>query len=206
MNNRRIISTNSKEKIYHFGGCKYVQKILPRNKIAVPRQEAEQSGYRPCKYCNTMKVRFRQEEGNLKKYAGTKNISFNLQAEVVYVKTEISGWKIIYRAREQKFILYHRNDSSKPVDFEHPELEKYHRQKDQRPFSTLTDCLIYIYRHDLFRKAEKEAGGDLRKISIDKKYVKSVERKDWRNKIRRLDYLFRKIENGDENFRKLSFC
>lgn len=206
MRNRRIVSVNSREGIYHFEGCRYANKMLPKYQMEMSHHQAEQLGFRPCKCCNTMRFRLHREERAINNYVKGKKMRLKLQGEVLCILTEIGLWKIVYRKREQEFFLYHGNSSAEQVDFGYPELEKYHRQGDLKPTHSLLSCLDYLYRHDLFRKAEKEAGGNLKDIKVDKKYEKSVARRNRRNQVKRVDSLFCLIENGNEEFRKLSFC
>jgi len=102
------------------------------------------------------------------------------------------------------FHLYHRNDTGHPVDFEHPEWETYHKQGDKPLVSSLIEAFTYIYQHDRFRKAEQEAGGDIKKMGLDKKSREKVMKIKRRQKIRRVEYLFRQIESENAELKKLS--
>ncbi|MCD8336248.1 MAG: hypothetical protein LUD18_03065 [Lachnospiraceae bacterium] len=126
--------------------------------------------------------------------------------EQLFIKTEIGCWKLIYGKYHQNFILYHRNASGRPVNFEHPERERYHKQMDQLYSDTITSVFIYIYKHDQFRVAEKIADGNLDIRQVSKKYQSSAARRQRRQKERRLDRLFRVIESGSEEYRKISCC
>lgn len=70
----------------------------------------------------------------------------------------------------------------------------------------MTDAFTYIYKHDLFRKAEKEANEKIKEAKPDKKLKKREGMIERRKKMRRVEYLFRKIEDGDREFIKLSIC
>ena len=75
---------------------------------------------------------------------------------MLYIKTEMGCWKIVYSRGLEEFALYHRNDKQKPLDFAHPENDRYHRQKDRLYFRDIEQILEYIYEHDKFRSVEKQ--------------------------------------------------
>ncbi|MCD8104708.1 MAG: hypothetical protein LUF35_06840 [Lachnospiraceae bacterium] len=206
MYKRRIASIDSRTKIYHYPGCHYAKRILPKYQLEKSKHDMEKDGFRPCRYCNTMKFRFEQERPNLQRYAQYRKMEFNMVDGQVFIKTEIGCWKLIYSKHRQSFILYHRNASGRPVNFEHPERERYHKQMDQLYSDTITSVFIYIYKHDQFRVAEKAADGNLDIRQVSKKYQPSAARRQRRQKIRRLDNLFRVIESGSEEYRRLSYC
>ncbi len=206
MSNARVASLYSDGRIYHYPGCHYIKNTLPRYRLRQSREDMERYGYRPCKCCNTMKFRLEKEQDNLQRYSEYKELEFKMVSEALYIRTGISCWKIVYWTDTQDFAIFHRNHKGRPLSFEHPEREQYHRQKDIRSVTSLIDAFRYIYKHDEFRKAEKAANGNLELIRIDRKYQASARRRQQRRQARQLDYLFRKIENGNEEYRKISFC
>ncbi len=206
MSNARVASLYSDGRIYHYPGCRYIKYTLPEYRLRQPRQDMERCGYRPCKCCNTMKFRLEKEQDNLQRYSEYKKLEFKMISGALYIRTSMSCWKIVYWTDTQDFAIFHRNHKGRPFSFEHPEKDRYHRQKDIRSVISLIDAFRYIYKHDEFRKAEKAANGNLELIRIDRKYQASARRRQRRQQARHLDYLFRKIENGNEEYRKISFC
>ncbi len=206
MSEIRVASLYSDGRIYHYPGCRYMKNVSSQYRLRQPRQDMERYGYRPCKCCNTMKFRLEKEQDNLQRYSAYKELEFKMIADVLYIRTGISCWKIVYWTDTQDFAIFHRNYQDRPLNFEHPERERYHRQKDIRSVTSLIEAFIYIYKHDEFRKAEKAANGNLELIRIDRKYQASARRRQRRQQARHLDYLFCKIENGSEEYREISFC
>lgn len=54
-----------------------------------------------------------------------------LRDEMLYVKTEIGCWRLVYSRGMEYIVLYHRNTRQAPIDFQYSELGKYHWQKRQ---------------------------------------------------------------------------
>ncbi|MCC8152724.1 MAG: hypothetical protein LIO96_15125 [Lachnospiraceae bacterium] len=206
MNKERIYSTHSRGKVYHIPGCRYANWIPEKYVARQTKYRVESEGYRPCRCCNTLKFRVEREFHDLNLYCKDKQIEFHLKPDALFVKTEIGCWKIVYRNDLQNYALYHRNDTGYPADFDHPEWETYHKQYDKPLVSSLTDAFTYIYKHDLFRKAEREANAKIKEAKPDQKLKKKERMIERRKKMRRVEYLFRKIEDGDREFIKLSIC
>ncbi len=206
MSNERVASLHSGERVYHYPECRFIKSILAKNRLGQSQRDMERSGYRPCKCCNTIKFRMEKELGNLQRYSEHKELEFKMISDAIYIRTGMSCWKIVYWTDTQNFSIFHRNHKGRPSSFEHPEKEQYHRQKDIRYERSLIGAFMYIYKHDEFRKAETAANGNLGRIRIDRKYQASARRRQRRQQARQLDDLFRKIENENEEYRKLSFC
>jgi len=145
MNKRRVYSTHSRGKVYRFPGCRYANRIPEKYVASQTKHSLDSEGYRPCRYCNVMKFRVTREFQMLNFYCKNKNMEFQLKSSILYVKTEIGCWKLVYRDDLQNFALYHRNDTGHPVDFEHPEWETYHKQGDKPLVSSLISAFVYIY-------------------------------------------------------------
>lgn len=189
-NNMRVISTESPGMVYHFRGCRYAGQIKGSNRIVLTRQEAVEMGYRPCKCCNNLGYRFRNERVSVEKYATHKGLELLFQKNKLYVKSEMGLWQISYSRYKQKCILYHGNHSYRNLPLVQSEDARYHRQRDEMYSATIMNYLIYIYKHDQYRKRVWEAGGDESSVSIGKKYAaKRDQRMKWRDH-HRLEQLF----------------
>lgn len=200
----RIISIESKEMVYHSRGCQYARKMRNKNKIEVTKHEAEQMGYRPCKCCNSMNYRFQNENSMVEKYAKNNHMKLYYQKGIIYVKTEMGVWKIIYSKENQKFILYHANHQYSNLELEMADTAHYHRQKDEKYADTIMTYMIYIQKHDRYRKQVQEAGGDERAVKLNKKYAAQRKRRMRRQSYRRLEHIFAELEKENSGYAKLA--
>ena len=120
------------------------------------------------------------------------------------MKSEIGCWKLVYVRREEKIALYHRNATTKELDFEHPQFEAYHRQEDKMFCNTIEGCLDYIYEHDKY-KAQVERGETVTRFS-SKKYARREAKAQRKRQNKRLDYLFKVIEGQNTGLKNISYC
>lgn len=204
MNNERIISIGTNSMIYHKPGCRYVSRIKSQNKMSLTKHDAKKEGYHVCRYCNGMNHHYRVEQKTLDFYAKSKNMQFNYINEILYVKSEISCWKLVYARREEKIALYHRNATNKPLNFKYPQYEAYHRQEDKMYCNSLEGYLDYIYEHDKY-KATIARGENVKRFS-SKKYEKLEAKAQRKRENKRIDYLFRMLERQNAGYKELSYC
>lgn len=204
MNNERIISVSTDSKIYHKPGCRYVDRIKYKNKMSLPRHDARAEGYHVCRYCNSMNHHIKGERNILDYYEQNKNMQFKYIDGILYVKSEIGCWKLVYIRKEEKIALYHRNTVVKALDFEHPQNEPYHRQEDKAYCYTIAGYLDYIYEHDKY-KAALQRGDKVIKFS-NKKYERYAVNAKRKKQNKRVDYLFRMLDRQNEGYRQLSYC
>ena len=108
MKNERIVSMGTNSMIYHKPGCRYIAKIKQQNKMSLPKSEAKREGYHVCRYCNSMNHHIRTEQQRIEYYSKYKKMQFNYINGILYVKTEIGCWKLVYVRREEKIAWYHR--------------------------------------------------------------------------------------------------
>lgn len=206
MKNKRVASVRSNTMVYHYPECRYAQRIQPKYKLEKSRAGMELDHFRPCKCCGTMEFQVKQEYPALEKYIKGKDLYYKQRGNSLYIWTEISCWKLVYGRTKQDFLLFHRNASDRPIDHEHLQWESYHRQMDRPHTASIIDAFTYIYQHDQFRKAEKEAGGEIKIWQLDKKYQASAVRRQRKQKSKRLDYLFSQLERENEGLKQLSYC
>lgn len=204
MNNERIVSISANSMIYHKPGCRYVERIKYQNRMSLPKRDAKVEGYHVCRYCNSMNHHYQVEQHTLDYYSRCKKMQFNYIDGILYVKSEIGFWKLVYVRKEEKIALYHRNATNKPLDFEHPQYEPYHRQEDKPYCNSIEGYLDYIYEHDKY-KAAIARGEKVTKFSSEKyrRHEAKAERKRQRNRV---DYLFRMLERENTGFKELSYC
>lgn len=204
MNNERIVSIGTNSMIYHKPGCRYVERIKYQNRMSLPKRDAKVEGYHVCRYCNSMNHHYRVEQHTLDFYSRRKKMQFIYIDRILYVKSEIGCWKLVYVRKEEKIVLYHRNTTTKPLDFEHPQYESYHRQKDKPYCNSIEGYLDYIYEHDKY-KAAIARGEKVTKFSSEK-YRKREAKAERKRQCNRVDYLFRMLERQNTGFKKLSYC
>ena len=202
MRTGRILSTES--FVYHRSNCRYVKRIYEKNKMELPSAEAREHGYRPCKCCNNMAYLYKDEQCNLSYYSRKWNQEFLLADGILYVKTPVGCWKMVYSRKKERIALYHRNSTDSPVDFTAPQNEKYHLQGDCKMVKTISSLCKYIYEHDRFREAQ-QSGHQLTEFSSARARI-LAERAKKKEEHKRLDALFAQIEQENAGYRKLSFC
>lgn len=204
MNNKRVVSLGTNSMIYHKPGCRYEYMIKNRNRMYLARYDARGEGYHVCKYCNSMDHHYRTEMSTIDFYSRVKKMQFNYIDGILYVKTDIGCWKLVYSRKKEKIALYHKNDSDKEVDFSNPQNENYHRQEDKPYAYSIAGYLDYIYEHDRY-KAAIERGEEVTKFS-KKKYARHEAKAKRKREISRVDYLFRMLERDNDGLKALSVC
>ena len=132
----------------------------------------------------------------------TRNMKFKYIKGTLYVNTEMGCWKAVYSSGMEQIALQHRNSRQAPLDFKHPEIGRYHQQKDQLYFKNIALALQYIYDHDKSKAAVKR--GDKRIVYKNKKYEKQAKKRGQRAALRRVDRLFEMIEKDNQKCKSFS--
>ena len=202
MKNIRVLSAQT--NIYHRQECRYVFRIKNANRRELPPYEARQAGYRPCRYCNTMAFLYETEWNTLRYFERKWKMHFLLLDGILYVQTAIGCWKLVYSKKEEKIVLYHRSRSSIPADFTQPQKERYHRQTDCANGNTISAICKYIYEHDRYREAREK--GEMLTTYTSKRSRILAEKAQKKEKRKRLDDLFRQLEENNAGYRELSYC
>ena len=204
MKTERVLSMDADSMIYHKPNCHYVKTMSPKNRMSLAKEAAQIRGYRICKCCNSMSYHYRTEQNSIEYYRKNKKMDFKFIDGMLFVKTEIGCWKMVYSKRFEDIVLYHRNSVSQPLNFEHPENEPYHRQTDALSSHTISSYLNYIHEHDRY-KAAKERGEKNFRFS-SKKYARHEAKAQRKQAHRRVDQLFMLLEKRDSNLLRLSIC
>lgn len=191
----RIMSRKSSSMVYHRPQCRYAGKIDKKNRIQMEWEDAEWRGYRPCKCCDGIEFLYQIGKAEIERYAKQFNLDVDLKDRKIYVRTDAGCWKIIYKIRNQKFILLHRNYVNGRIGLEEVEKAPYHRQGDVPEAGSIMKYLKYIQKHDEFKQ---NAPDDYRKLPQNtrrqKFYYRSAKKRAERSSARRLDSLFLLIE------------
>lgn len=204
MKNERIVSMQANTMIYHKPGCRYIKRIQYKNKLSLSKKDAKKEGYHICRYCNSMDHHMRTEDLVIDYYNRIKNMQFQYMNGILYVKTEIGIWKLVYIRKEEKIALYHGNRTGDRIQFEHPEREPYHRQDDKMFSNTISEHLRYIYEHDKYKVAVNN-GETVTRFS-SKKYERLEPYAKRKRARKRVDQLFNMLEKQNAGYKQLSFC
>lgn len=202
----RMMSRGSTSMVYHRPECSYTRKIYKRNRLQMKWEEAEWRGYRPCKCCDGAKFLYNLESENIEYFADQHNLDVDLKNNIIYVRTDVGCWKIVYKRSIQKFILLHRNYVSGRISLDEADSAPFHRQGDMAEAGSIMKYLKYIRNHDEFKQSMP---ADYRKLPRDtrkqKVYYESAKRRAEQCSARRLDNLFSLVER-QEGIKSLSFC
>ena len=126
--------------------------MKPSNKEKLLWEDAKRCG-RPCRHCNSMSFLCSEERKTIEWNTENRNMEFKYKGGMLYVKTKVGCWKLVYARNMEQIALYHRNSRQAELDFKHPEKDRYHQQRDQLYFNNIAQALNYIYDHDKYKAA-----------------------------------------------------
>lgn len=191
-----IISAHSRAKVYHRPGCRYAGTIKEGNASYEKPDWAEIRGYRPCKWCSCMDGKYQIEKKEVGEYLSRNGLVMDKKEHIVYIRSDIGCWKLVYCRKYDTFDLYHRNHADGIVPITDVEMDDYHEQTDSFMFNSIMSAAKYIVKHDQAKKIISNGSyRDLpRSTKKEKKYYQSAKNKAHRNDIRRIEDLFRQIE------------
>lgn len=192
------MSRESSNMAYHRPECRYVGRIRKKNRIKMEWEDAEWKGYRPCKCCGGIDFLYKMEKEKIERYAEQFKLDIDLRDRKIYVRTDVGCWKIIYKIRNQRFILLHRNYVNGRINLEDAEKALFHRQGDIPEAGSIMKYLQYIKEHDKFKQ---NAPKDYRKLPRDtarqRRYYRTAKRRAEKYSAKRLDSLFLLIEKQE---------
>lgn len=162
-------------------------------------EDAEWKGYRPCKCCDGIEFLYKMEKEGIDRYAEQYNMDVDLKGMKLYVRTDAGRWKIIYKIRDQRFILLHRNYVNGRISLEDAEKVPFHRQGDMLETGSIMKYLKYIREHDEFKlKAPKDYRKMPQNTNKQKLYYRMAKEGAEKSSAKRLDSLFRLIESKED--------
>lgn len=133
-------------------------------------------------------------------YAREHDMNIKFTKKEIFVQTLNGFWKIVYNTSTEKYLLYHGNKSGTYLDTTNLETEKYHKQKDVFPAEFVMKFLPYIYEHDKFRRNEHQGIKNMpKRTKKQKQYVRAAKNREKRKSARRVDKIFRQLEDGTYN-------
>lgn len=176
--------------------CPYVKRISKKNRRYLPDYIAKKKGYCKCKFCMSLRgiaYKYRQRG---------YDCMYDKVSNSICIRTDISFWKAIWYEDEEAFHLFHMNAYGYK-NF-NPNLPsrvlvggRFHRQTDVPPKATLDSIINYILAHD---KNKKIIMDDYRKMpkntAKQRKYYKQAKKRKRRDELRRLDHIFKQLENN----------
>lgn len=129
-----------------------------------------------------------------------KDCWFLLDERLLYVRTSIGCWKIVYNPKEDCFSLYHRNATESFIELDEVEEKSYHRQKDVYTNTSVIEYLKYIAKHDQIKAL---SAMDYRRMPKDsekqKRMAKAAKKREEKKNRKRVDELFKLIEFNGSN-------
>ncbi|SCX09660.1 hypothetical protein SAMN02910339_01378 [Lachnospiraceae bacterium YSD2013] len=190
--------------VYHKPGCHYVAMMKRENRLDVTKANAIAHDCHVCKYCNSIHYHLNVEDSFIRSYKNKYGFDFVVIGDALYVRTEISCWKIAYIKSQEHFTLFHINRVPENFDFTHPQTCRYHFQADAPQSESIAHYLRYIYEHDRY-KAAANAGETITDFTSHRARNLAA-RSDKKLEKRRLNYLFKQLEQENRGLRELSYC
>ncbi len=138
----------SHRKIVHYAQCHCVahQAIHRIGWFETP-SEAFESGYRPCRFCNPLRVMYRQEEREILRLCQSNGLIARYTDEYMDITSIYGQWRLVPAADGEHVSLYHKNTVGIPKG--RGILAGYHLQKVR--YHTIEEFLLYIAEHDCYR-------------------------------------------------------
>ena len=202
-----IISSRSKAKLYHRNWCPYAMKIDKKYRREVSESKLRSKGYTECSWCGGLHGIYLGLKWEPKDF-GMENrgaeFFWDRKFKGLCIQTSGGFWKILTSWSTGKYSLYHLNhgeyDRLKTV--KQRITGSYHRQHDVKQTENINTILHYIVDHD---KAKKIMDEDYRKLPKktpkQRKYFRQAKQRQRRKENRRVDALFKQIQN-ERNERK----
>ena len=153
---RLVISAKKNSTIYHRKLCRYRKMINWRDRRSVDLNDVRIMGYTPCKICFSFQNKYKNERGNIDYLFRNTGVQRELVDDALYIKTDVSFWKILYSCEDDSCELYRsvtfRNDASIA---EYKDAEYVHLKIDEQKH-TIMKLMLYIKMLD-----EKKLGYSL---------------------------------------------
>lgn len=181
---------------YHRANCLFEKKILPKNRLKLTLDEAQEYGCHPCPFCSGLKGDVFVHAGSFDYFSKSKglNVFYDKANNLLYLWTNVGFWKII-ETHSGKYILWHRNYYSPEMSLEMGARGLFHRQGDVPATYSLDKIVNYIIAHD---RAKEIITEDYRKLprqtKKQKKYYAKAQKRQTKKDMQRIDFLFEQIE------------
>lgn len=198
------ISRNSKLKIYHARDCMYAKRIDQKYKRIWPKEKALSKGYKPCSWCGGIHGTYLflrdYPRANVRELQDLK-LSYDRDTKSICFRTDIGFWKVREKYNEG-YKLFHLNRNCFDQAVSDHELMKrnFHRQVDVDTTTRINKIIKYIADHDKAKKIMEENWRNLPKQTKKQKdYYKQARKRERRKSIRRVDDIFKQLEEERKN-------
>ena len=205
-----ISFNNGRNHVYHKPCCPYALRIKVGNRMNLDVKDLKHMGYRPCKYCSGVKFTLKEEVKGAQKFLISNDIHylFSDTGEELYLKTDISFWRISYSVRRDGFVLYHGNFA--PGDKQLIELlspRQYHFQQDEPACGGIKKHLQYIVSHDRYIRMVNGEKVDLPcRTKREKKLAQKTRRSINRRRARNVMSALAELERANPELKQLSLA
>ena len=201
-----IISAKSESRVYHMPGCRYAEMMKEENVMYKKVKWATKRKYRPCAWCFSTEGILHKEKAEVEKYLENTGYEMENRDHVLYIRGQAGFRKLVHNEESTDFTLFHGNRAVKAT-VEEAEAVGYHRQGDAPIHTSVLETCRYIVKHDNAKKILSMGSyRDLpRSTQKQREYYNSARKKDRIRGIRRVEDLFRQLEEGSST-KRYSVC
>lgn len=201
-------ATPKKKMIFHKSRCFYTDKIYSNNIRILDNIYVRKHKYHTCKYCDGFVGDMRIYKGYMEKKSQDGKIKFypNYDKDTLFVETNVGLWRLYRDTETCSYALYHHNYFKQGISVEDAMAGRhFHRQTDVKETENLEKIIDYVIAHD---KAKEIIADDYRKLpktsKQQKKYYRSAQKKDRKQKVKKVYQLFTMLESENSSLKALS--
>lgn len=146
-----IYSTNSHRKIAHLSHCKILKRIPKTSRRTFTSlEEAQAHGYRLCRCCPAIAVKYRKERKQVDQYCRDNGFICKLLDNGIHIISKHDCWRLIVNGSNKSLFLYHKNTDKSRGGSRSDLVPGFHSQKFRT--DTILGYLRYISSHDAYRE------------------------------------------------------
>ncbi len=163
-----LASNNSKNRVFHYGSCRYVKRIGSASIVwFYTAEQAKGAGFIPCSCCSIIGKQYLKEKKEVSAFCSEHGYKHFMYAGELYViSADDTAWRITYSDdKDRSRVLFHESKRNAPINrtaVPYPERD-YHDQNVRK--TNILGYLAYIHRHDIAEqkgKKQKEREIELR--------------------------------------------
>lgn len=154
-----IAALITKDKIFHYPDCSYVERIKPSNAIYFSnKDDARACGYRHCSHCSRIIKYYKEDKRSIDSYIASHSLKMYIDDDCMFIENTFSAWKITTKSDKYGLILYHANtESYNKLEVKDGHLiHHYHLQK-YRGKPNILEMLKYIVDHDEWKAKDLDS-------------------------------------------------